>query len=93
MADEYLLNLLSHPQLLDSLDASCEEPPAERPNVHVVGEMIQEGVMLATALEVDGERSVFLPSGFFRELSEGLRPFLTLGHTEAPRILSAVESG
>lgn len=39
--DNHLLNPISHPQLIDSLDASCEMCAGERPNVGVIGEKIQ----------------------------------------------------
>jgi len=71
-SDENLLAPVSHPQLIDFLDSSCELPIEARPNVKVKGRIIQKGIILATALEINGEEKIFLPTGFFQELNSGV---------------------
>jgi len=68
----------SHPAFLDAIDVASRLPIAERPSVVVSGEYIQDGVVLATAIEFNGKRSVFLPSGFFAQLAESLRPYVAV---------------
>lgn len=86
LEDKVLAEPISHPQLIDALDASCEAPPESRPNVTVRGSLIQEGVALATTLKVDNkEEKVFLPSGFFRKLTQGVNR--GLGLTTGPNAL------
>ena len=85
-----LLEPISHPGFIDELDASCEVPLEERPTVKVVGTQIQEGVVLVTVLEVNGEKAVFLPSGFFRELSAEVSKLI--GARETPAITSVLNS-
>ncbi|MFZ2893562.1 MAG: hypothetical protein WA072_02640 [Candidatus Moraniibacteriota bacterium] len=86
--DEYLLTPISHPQIIDALDASIEMTSERRLSVVVRGEPIQDGVVLATALEVNGTQSVFLPSGFFRELTMSVMPFI---EAQAPKVLATVQ--
>ena len=74
--DDVLLYNISHPQLIDSIDASCEMPLEARPTVKVIGEKIQDGVVIATALEVNGRQEIFLPSGFFQKLLAEVAPVL-----------------
>ncbi|MEK7585020.1 MAG: hypothetical protein AAB455_00670 [Patescibacteria group bacterium] len=62
---------ISHPALLDRLDASTQKSLEVRPEVRVTGEMVQEGVALATALTVEGEKRTFFPSGYLGELASG----------------------
>lgn len=69
MDDAMLCAPISHPKIVDALDADCGKPVADRRKVAVIGTEIQPGVAVATALEVNGELSVFLPSGFFKELT------------------------
>ncbi len=69
VADDHLLNPISNSQLVDSLDASCDTLITERPSVGVIGKKIQDGAVFATALEVNGTRKIFFPSGFFGELA------------------------
>jgi|GEM_PF-7116648 len=75
--DQYVTPF-SHPALLDAIDVASRLPLEERPPVTVSGEYIQDGVLLATAIEFDGKRSVFLPSGFFAQLTESLQPFIAI---------------
>lgn len=67
-SDENLLEPVSHPQSIDFLDSACELPVEARPNVKVKGRIIQRGIILATALEINGKEKIFLPTGFFQEL-------------------------
>jgi hypothetical protein len=91
VADDHLLNPISNPQLVDSLDASCDTPITERPSVGVIGEKIQDGVVFATALEVNGTRKIFFPSGFFGELAVHVAPFLK--QASEPKMLMVVQKG
>lgn len=68
VSDENLLGPLSHPEFIDALDSSCELPLEQRPEVIVRGQQIQEGVAVATALEVKEKEKIFLPSGFFQKI-------------------------
>ena len=70
MNDSLLLDPISNPQFIDAIDASLELPINERSKVIVRGEQIQEGVVLASSLEVDGVQQIFLPTGFFTELAK-----------------------
>lgn len=90
ISDDSLVAPISNPQVLDALDASCQKPLGTRPRVVVYGEQLQPGVALATALEIDGQRQVFLPSGFFRELANTASQYLV--GVEATRSLAAVQS-
>ncbi|MBI2100829.1 MAG: hypothetical protein HYT47_02315 [Candidatus Vogelbacteria bacterium] len=67
-----LLSPISHPALLDRLDAATQKPAAVRPAVTVIGEMVQNGVALATALAVDGVKRIFFPSGYLGEFASGV---------------------
>jgi len=91
ISDQDLLHPISHPQLIDSLDASCELSGKQRPKVEVRGELIQPGVVLATALDVGGKQSVFLPSGFFRALTNQVVPFIE--QAKKPKIIETVKEG
>ncbi|MBI4135995.1 MAG: hypothetical protein HY481_00380 [Candidatus Vogelbacteria bacterium] len=72
-ADESsLLSPISHPALLDRLDAAAQKPTAAKPAVTVIGEMVQNGVALATALVVDGVKKIFFPSGYLGEFASGI---------------------
>lgn len=64
-----LLQPISHPALLDRLDAAAQKPFETRPAVQVIGEKVQDGVALATALVVDGARRMFYPSGYLGEFA------------------------
>lgn len=90
VADD-LLNPISNPQLVDSLDASCDTLITERPSVGVIGEKIQDGVVFATALEVNGTRKIFFPSGFFGELAVHVAPFLK--QAGKPKMLMVAQEG
>jgi len=91
ISDQNLLHPISHPQLIDSLDASCELSGKQRPKVGVRGELVQPGVVLATALEVGGKQSIFLPSGFFSALTNQIVPFIE--QAQKPKVIEAVKEG
>lgn len=82
---------ISHPQLVDLLDSSCELDFGKRPSVSVIGQEIQEGVVIATALEVDGRRKIFLPTGFFEKLADGVSSAVQ-NALPAPTALEAVRT-
>ena len=83
---------ISHPQLVDSLDSSCELTFEKRPIVSVIGEEIQKGVVIATALEVDGKKNIFLPSGFFKQLADSISSAVQ-NVLPAPTAIEAVKAG
>ncbi len=89
-ADENsLLTPISHPMILDRLDAATQKPQVDRPPVKVIGNLVQDGVALATALVVDGAKSVFLPSGYLGQLSSAIS--LGLNQTrKQPNLLDVV---
>ena len=60
---------LAHAQTIDAVDSACEQPIDERPVVRIAGKLIQEGVALATGLEVNGVLCVLLPTRFFAQLA------------------------
>ncbi len=89
-ADESsLLHPISHPMILDRLDAATHRPVEARPVVQVIGETVQDGVALATALVVSGLKSTFFPSGYLGELASGIA--FTLDRDRKPdNLLEAV---
>ncbi len=74
MDDSNLLDSISHPQFIDSLDSNCELSIDQRPDVTVRGILVQGGVALITSIETKEKQEIFLPSGFFsavtRKISE-----------------------
>lgn len=90
-SEENVATPVSHPQLVDSLDSSCELDFQQRPNVHVIGQEIQEGVVIATALEVDGKKSIFLPTGFFKQLADSISSAVQ-NVLPAPKAIEAVRT-
>ncbi|MFA5871816.1 MAG: hypothetical protein WC858_03750 [Parcubacteria group bacterium] len=87
--DENFVNQLSHPQIIDSLDAACELPFESRPEVIVRGEEIQGGIVLATSMQFNEKAAIFLPSGFFRELTEKIHPFI--GTAKEPILIETIK--
>lgn len=71
---------LAHTGTIDMLDASCQKAIGERPVVHVLGKQIQDGVALATALQVNGETKVLLPTNFFGRLAEAVERLGLIGN-------------
>jgi hypothetical protein len=71
-----------HPELIDFLDASCEEPFEKRPIVKVWGEKVQEGIVVASALQINGAQKIFWPSGFFSKLISGVSSILEIEKKE-----------
>ncbi|MGB2580731.1 MAG: hypothetical protein WBC83_03475 [Minisyncoccia bacterium] len=63
-------------RVLDKIVASCGEPLDERPVVKVYGQEVSPGVIMATAMEIEGERGVFIPTGYFKEVTDKLSEFL-----------------
>lgn len=88
LGDNVLIAPLHHPQLIDRLDLATSSPAAERPDVTVIGQIIQPGVVLASALQVDGRSATFLPSGLFHELAEKFEPYL--GELQPPQLVAAI---
>lgn len=76
MTEELLIAPVQHPRVIDRLHAACQKPLAERPVVTVRGISIHDGVVLSTEMTVNGKRSTFFPSGFFRELTWNARLFI-----------------
>lgn len=62
-------------RVLDQIVASCGKPLEERSAVKVYGQEVSPGVIMATALEIDGQRGVFIPTGYFKEVTDKLSGF------------------
>lgn len=67
---------LAYAQAIDMLDASCQKPLEERPVVHVKGNLIQDGVAFVSALEINGEPAVLIPTTFFARLTAAVQPYV-----------------
>lgn len=63
-------------RVLDKIVASCGQPLEARPVIKVYGQEVSPGVIMATALEIEGERGVFIPTGYFKEVTDKLSEFL-----------------
>lgn len=62
--------------VLDQIVATCGKPLAERSMVKVYGKEVSPGVIMATALEIEGERGIFIPTGYIKEVTDKLAEFL-----------------
>jgi len=80
-------NTLTHPEMIDMIDASCQRSEEQRPVIRLTGALIQKGVALATAIEVNGEQRVFVPTGFFKALTGAIRQFVP--GADEPRLIAA----
>ncbi|MEK7133620.1 MAG: hypothetical protein AAB804_00955 [Patescibacteria group bacterium] len=60
---------LANAKTIDMLDASCQKSAEDRPVVQVMGRLLQDGVALATGLQVNGVMNVLLPTMFFMQLA------------------------
>jgi len=90
MDKEALLTPVSHPQLVDRLDASCELNIGQRPLVSVAGQEIQPGVVMATALQIGEQVSPFLPTGLFKQLATTVAEHAGLPAPKTPVANAAV---
>jgi len=63
-------------RVLDQIVALCGKPLDERALVKVYGQEVSPGVIMATALEIEGERGVFIPTGYFKKITDKLSEFL-----------------
>jgi len=90
-SEENVVTPISHPQLIDSLNSSCELTFEQRPIVCVIGQKIQEGVVIATALEVGGRKNIFLPTGFFKQLADSVS-FVVQNVLSAPTAIGAIRT-
>jgi len=63
-------------RVLDQVVALCGKPLNERALVRVYGQEVSQGVIMATALEIEGERGVFIPTGYFKKVTDKLSEFL-----------------
>lgn len=88
LGDEVLLAPLSHPQLIDRVDAACHDPTEERPVIRVAGRVLQPGIVLASAVTIGCDQATFLPSGMFRELATCLQPYI--GSVDQPQLTAAI---
>lgn len=88
MKDDVLLKPISHPVFIDRLDVACGSPAADRPTIRVAGQLIQPGVMLVSALQLDDRDAIFLPSGLFHRLGDALSPYI--GPVEQPKLITAI---
>lgn len=84
-----LLKDLSHPDLMDRLDATCQGhiPPHHRPVVQVHGVKLRDGIALATALTVRGTMHILIPTGYARSLNAKVAPFLKSAPADSVEIL------
>ncbi len=73
--DRALMEPLTHPQLIDHLDASCQLPAEHRPVVGVAGQVLQPGVVVASAVQLGQQAAIFMPTGFFQALTKQLESF------------------
>lgn len=89
ISEENISISISHPEIIDYLSGSCELPLANRPGVSAKGIEIQSGVVLATALEVEGKEKIFLPSGFFQKIAIDCASLLE--KIKEPKALEAVK--
>lgn len=80
-------NTLTHPEVIDMIDASCQRSEEQRPVIRLAGTLIQKGVALATAIEVNGEQRVFVPTGFFKALTGAVRQFVP--RADDPHLIAA----
>ena len=78
---------LTHPDVIDAIDASCNKPEDVRPVIRVYGTLIQKGVALATAIEVNGKQRIFVPTGFFNALTRAIQ--LAVPHANEPQLIAA----
>lgn len=62
--------------VLDQIVVSRGNYPSEQSLIKVYGQEISPGVVLATALEINGERGVFIPTGYFKEVTDKLSELL-----------------
>lgn len=62
--------------ILDQVVATCGKPLAERFGVKVYGKEVSPGVVMATALEIEGQRGIFIPTGYIKEVTDKLSEFL-----------------
>lgn len=62
--------------VLDQIVGSVGKPLEERPLVTVYGKEVGPGIIMATALEVGGERGIFIPTGYIKEVTEKLSGLL-----------------
>lgn len=80
-------NGLTHPEIIDAIDASCKKPEDVRPVIRVYGGLIQKGVALATVIEINGEQRTFVPTGFFKALTKAVQN--AVPHANEPRLIAA----
>jgi hypothetical protein len=69
-------NALVHPDMIDAIDAACQESAEQRPVIRLRGALIQKGVSLATAIEVDGKQRMFVPTGYLATLTGVVQRFV-----------------
>lgn len=62
--------------VMDQIIGSIGKPLEERVTVTVYGKEVSPGVIMATALEAGGSRGVFIPTGYFKEVTDKLSEFL-----------------
>jgi len=79
--DEQFLEPLIHPDMVDSIDASCQQDLNQRPILTIKAieheKLLRKGVAIASSIALDnGPEAVFFPSGFFTILGRRLLPYL-----------------
>lgn len=78
---------LTHPEVIDAIDASCKKSEDVRPVIRIYGALIQKGVALATAMEIDGKQRTFVATGFFQALTKAVQH--AVPHATEPRLIAA----
>ncbi|MBT6691095.1 hypothetical protein HOB10_02035 [Candidatus Parcubacteria bacterium] len=91
MGDDLLLSPVTNPQTIDQLNAACDRPLLHRPAVNVIGNELQPGIVLGTALEVDGQTRAFLPTGLFQQLQGAITSIAQIEGKKVPQLVQAVQ--
>ena len=78
---------LTHPDVIDMLDASCQAVEEQRPRIRLFGGLVQKGVALGAAIEVNGVQSAFVPTGFFKALASSVQKYVP--GAQEPRLIAA----
>lgn len=62
--------------VLDLVVGSVSGSPEERPALTLYGREVSAGVIMATAIEVDGICDIYVPTGYIKEVTDKLSQFL-----------------
>lgn len=73
--------------VLDQVVASFGNQAGEQSRIKVYGQEVSRGVILATALEINGERGVFIPTSYLKEVTDKLSELLGTYRGDAKMLL------